>query len=120
MSRIFTTNEHTRPNPDQVERVVVAQSEHAALVVWHLRPGQAIAPHRHPRGQDTWVVIAGEADDVLGGAEVRLIKAGDMAVAAPGEIHSARNGGAVPFVFASVVTPADAGNAGPCCNSDEA
>lgn len=109
MSRIFTITEHTRPNPDQVERVVVAQSVQAALVVWHLLPGQEIAPHRHPQGQDTWVVIAGEADYLFGSGEVRVIKAGDMAVAAPGQTHGARNGGAVPFVFASVVAPAEAG-----------
>lgn len=109
MNRIITIPEHARPNPDQVERVVVAQSEQAALVVWHLLPGQEIAPHHHPHGQDTWVVISGEADYLLGGGESRTVKAGDMAIAAPGQTHGARNRGAIPFVFASVVTPADAG-----------
>lgn len=109
MNRIFTIDEHTRPNPGQVERVVVAQSEQAALVVWHLLPGQEIPPHCHPYGQDTWVVIAGEADYLLGGSESRVVKAGDLAIAAPGQTHGARNHGTVPFVFASVVAPADAG-----------
>jgi quercetin dioxygenase-like cupin family protein len=109
MSRIFTIKEHARPNPDQVERVVIAQSEQAVLLVWHLLPGQEIAPHRHPHGQDTWVVLAGEAEYLLGGGEVRMINSGDMAIAAPGQTHGARNRGTVPFVFTSVVAPADAG-----------
>jgi quercetin dioxygenase-like cupin family protein len=110
MNRIFNIHDHSRPNHDQVERVVIAQSEQAALVVWHLLPGQEIPCHRHPQGQDTWVVIEGEAEYQLGGGEVRVIKAGDIAIAAPGQTHGARNHGAVPFVFASVVTPADAGH----------
>ncbi|ARJ65131.1 cupin [Magnetospirillum sp. ME-1] len=109
MNRIVSIQEHTHPNPEQVERVVVAQSEQTALVVWHLLPGQEIAAHRHPHGQDTWVVISGEAEYLLGGGETRMIKAGDLAIAAPGQTHGARNRGAVPFVFASVVAPSDAG-----------
>lgn len=109
MTRIFNAMECSRPNPAEVERTVVHQTPEAALVVWHLLPGQDIAPHRHPAGQDTWVVVAGEADYVLGDGETRRIRAGDVAVAPVGQLHGARNHSDAPFVVASVVTPADAG-----------
>jgi quercetin dioxygenase-like cupin family protein len=109
MTRILNAAQSARPNPQAVERTVVSQSEQSALVVWQLLPGQEIPAHRHPAGQDTWVVLEGEADYVLGRGETRRIKAGDVAIAPLGEIHGARNTGSVPFLFVSVVAPADAG-----------
>jgi quercetin dioxygenase-like cupin family protein len=79
------------------------------VVVWHLHPGQEIATHIHPRGQDTWTVITGEADYLQGEGIVTSLKAGDIAIAKPGQAHGARNSGSVPFVFVSVVAPANAG-----------
>jgi quercetin dioxygenase-like cupin family protein len=109
MTRVFNAMECSRPNPAGVERTVVHQTPQAALVVWHLLPGQDIALHAHPAGQDTWVVIAGEADYLLDRDQTRRIRAGDVAVAQVGQLHGARNRSDAPFVFASVVTPAEAG-----------
>jgi len=109
MTRIFTVADYTRPNGETVERTVIHQTTEAALVVWHLLPGQEIPPHRHPAGQDTWTVVSGEADYLLGDGKSRAIKVGDVAIAAIGQIHGARNRGGEPFVFVSVVSPAEAG-----------
>lgn len=109
MTRIFNAVECSRPNPAGAERTVVHQTAEAALVIWHLLPGQDIAPHVHPAGQDTWVVLSGEADYVLGEGETRRIRAGEVAVATAGQLHGARNHSDAPFVFVSVVSPSDAG-----------
>ena len=55
------------------------------------------------------MVLAGEADYLMGGGKSRKIKAGDVAIATAGQVHGARNTGTSPFIFVSTVTPADAG-----------
>jgi quercetin dioxygenase-like cupin family protein len=87
----------------------VLQTDDAAIVVWHVAPGQEIAAHVHPQGQDSWTVITGEADYYQGGGEVARLKVGDIAVAKPGQVHGARNTGARPFIFVSVVASGNAG-----------
>lgn len=109
MTRIFHSSACMRPNPDQVERTLITGSPQTNVIGWHLLPGQQIDVHAHPHGQDTWVVLEGEAEYLLGGGATRLIRSGDIAVAGPGEPHGARNTGVGPFVFISVVAPADAG-----------
>lgn len=107
--RIFDAQAHMRPNSQQAERTVIAQSTEATVVGWHLLPGQRIEPHRHPHGQDTWVVLEGAAEYFLGDGDVRIVAEGDIVIAHAGEAHGARNIGAGPFIFVSVVAPAEAG-----------
>ncbi len=109
MTRTFHAPASARPNPEAVERTVIHQTAEAALVVWHLLPGQEIPPHRHPAGQDTWVVLSGEAEYLMEGGRTLILRAGDIAVAERGQIHGARNLLEAPFIFTSVVSPADAG-----------
>ncbi len=70
---------------------------------------QGLEPHRHPEGQDTWVVLSGEGDYLVGGGKTRRLRAGDVAIANTGQVHGMRNTGTVPFIFISTVTSADAG-----------
>jgi quercetin dioxygenase-like cupin family protein len=108
--RIFPTAEHWEPSPGEPVRHVVTQGADAVVVSWHVAPGQAIHPHVHPKGQDTWIVMSGTAlyiTDAQGSS--RRIRAGDIAVAAAGQVHGARNDGAEPLCFISVVAPVDAG-----------
>ena len=30
---------------------------HSSIVVWGVKPGQTVAAHTHPDGQDTWVMV---------------------------------------------------------------
>ena len=112
-TRVFTVEDFAKPDakPDakKVRRHVFSQSENAVVTGWYVPPGQGLEPHRHPEGQDTWVVLAGEADYLMGGGRSRRIKAGDVAIASTGEVHGARKTGASLFIFVSTVTPADAG-----------
>lgn len=91
-------------------RSVVTESEHAVVVAWYIKPGQEIAPHIHPNGQDTWTILTGEGEyylDIAG--TTRLVAAGDVVVAPTNCVHGILNTGDEPLTFISVVSPADAG-----------
>ncbi|BAW95608.1 hypothetical protein NIES970_05170 [[Synechococcus] sp. NIES-970] len=109
--RIFSVEKHIRPSDGEPIRSVVLATKDSTVVVWHAHPGQEIAAHIHPHGQDTWTVISGEAEYYQGDGMVAHLKAGDIAIAKPGQVHGALNSGSVPFVFVSVVGSAS-GNAG--------
>ena len=108
-SRIFSIADFIRPSEDKPIRSVVLETSESVVIVWHVRPGQEIAAHLHPDGQDTWTIISGVAEYYLGGGEVTHLKAGDIAVAKQGQVHGAMNSGREPFVFVSVVAPGNAG-----------
>ena len=107
--RTFSVSEYVRPSDGEPIRSVVLETEESAVVVWHAHPGQEIAAHVHPHGQDTWTVITGEAEYYQGGGIVSRLKAGDIAIAKPGQVHGAINTGKGPFVFVSVVASGKAG-----------
>lgn len=110
-SRIFAVADYIRPSEGEPIRSVVLETPEAVIVVWHVHPGQEIAAHLHPNGQDTWTVLSGIADYLQGSGVVRTLKSGGIAVALPGQVHGARNIGAEPFVFVSVLASANAGYA---------
>ncbi|SHI01450.1 cupin domain-containing protein [Pollutimonas bauzanensis] len=110
-SRIFSVADYVRPSEGEPIRSVVLETPDAVIVVWHVHPGQEIAAHLHPNGQDTWTVLSGMADYFQGNGVVRTLKKGEIAVARPGQVHGARNIGSEPFAFVSVVAPASAGYA---------
>ena len=109
--RIYPIADFVRPSDDKPIRSVVSSTDESAVIVWHANPGQEIAAHTHPNGQDTWTVISGEADYYEGDGAVRRIKVGDIAIARPDQVHGAYNCGTIPFIFVSVVAPANAGYA---------
>ena len=108
--RIFSVSEYMRPAVGEPIRSVVLETEESVIVVWYAHPGQEIAAHIHPHGQDTWTVISGTADYYLGSGVVRKLKAGEIAIARQGQVHGAINTDtAEPFIFVSVVAPGNAG-----------
>lgn len=95
---------------DEPPRIVMTESPDAAVVCWHVEPGQRISLHAHPSGQDTWIIMSGaglyfEAE----GAPGIALRPGVVAVARRGEVHGAVNTGSVPLRFISVVSPAESG-----------
>lgn len=110
--RIYRSDDHLRPTDEADEplRSVIIETEQAAVVAWIVLPGQRIASHVHPQGQDTWIVLRGCGDYVIGhGGAVRMLGAGDIAIARTGDVHGVYNAGHEPLVFISVVSPAGAG-----------
>jgi len=108
--RVFCAREVMQPCDDEPIRTVITESEHAAVIVWHVKPGQSIQAHVHPSGQDTWTVLSGSGHYQLDDkGSSWLISSGDVAVAPKGCVHGVSNDGEEPLVFVSVVAPADAG-----------
>ncbi len=108
--RIFHSAEHFQPADGEPIRVVVTESPDAAVVAWHVRPGQTIAAHTHPEGQDTWTILSGQGQyRTHEDGRTEAIHSGDIVVARVGEVHGVVNDGDEPLVFISVVSPAAAG-----------
>lgn len=110
-TRLFPVADFIQPSDDLPIRSVVLETEEAIIVVWYVNPGQEIATHVHPHGQDTWTVLSGTADYFQGDGVVSRIKANDITVAKPNQVHGAKTVGNSPFIFVSVVAPGGAGYA---------
>lgn len=108
--RIFKSAHHMQPSDGEPIRSVITQSTQAVVVGWYVKPGQKIAAHVHPQGQDTWTVLSGVGEYQLeaDGAS-QTIGPGDVVVAPTGCVHGVVNTGVAPLVFISVVSPAEAG-----------
>jgi quercetin dioxygenase-like cupin family protein len=108
--RIFKSDDFMRPADDEPIRTVITESEHATVVAWYVKPGQRIAAHVHPDGQDTWTVLSGQGEYQLeAGGKSQTIGAGDVVLAHAGCVHGVYNAGTEPLRFISVVCPLEAG-----------
>lgn len=108
--RIFHSADFLHPADGEPIRSVVTETPEAVVVVWHVKPGQRIAAHIHPYGQDTWTVLSGEGEYQLDAERTsHPISAGDIVIAPPGSVHGVYNNGAQPLIFIAVVSPAEAG-----------
>ncbi len=107
--RQFSIADFIQPSDGEPIRSVVLETPESVIVVWHVQPGQEIAAHVHPYGQDTWTVLSGTADYFQGNGVVSRINTHDIVVAKPNQVHGARTIGNEAFVFVSVVSPGDAG-----------
>jgi quercetin dioxygenase-like cupin family protein len=109
-TRIFHSADSVQPTDGEPIRSVVSESPDAVVVAWYLKPGQEIAAHVHPQGQDTWTILSGEGDYYLDNVGQRqAIAAGDVVIAYSGCVHGVFNRGDQPLLFISVVSPSDAG-----------
>ena len=100
--RILQALEAVRFSPDKATVIELSVTNSASVAVWGVRPGQEVPAHTHPDGQDTWVMLRGELTYYLGRGERRVIRVGDVDVAAIGEVHGARNEGPEDAVFLSI------------------
>lgn len=110
VTRIFHSSEFFQPTDGEPIRSVITESQDAVVVAWYIKPGQEIAAHIHPHGQDTWTILSGKGKYYLDqSGETKPIAAGDVVVAPVDCVHGVLNDGDEPLVFISVVSPADAG-----------
>ena len=109
--RLFHSQEFFQPTNDgEPVRSVVYESAEAVIVAWHINPGQRIAAHFHPHGQDTWTILSGRGCYQFNkSGDTIMINAGDVVVAQIGSVHGVVKNEMEPLRFISVVTPADAG-----------
>jgi len=108
--RIFKHSDFLRPAELEPIRSEITSSKDASISAWIVKPGQTLALHIHPNGQDTWIVLSGSGHYVLDAqGSKRMIQAGDVVVAQAGEMHGVINSGNEPLTFVSVLSPPDAG-----------
>ena len=108
--RVYKSSEHMQPSDGDPVRSVVLESEHSVIVAWHVEPGQSIAAHTHPAGQDTWTILSGEGQyqvDAMGNTVA--VVPGDVVVARTGQVHGVLCTSLEPLRFISVVAPWEAG-----------
>lgn len=108
--RVYRSADHMQVSEGEPIRSVVVATEHSVIVAWLVMPGQSIAPHTHPHGQDTWTILSGEGRYQIDetGATVPIVP-GDVVVAAQGQVHGVSCTGQEPLRFISVVAPSEAG-----------
>ncbi len=110
MTRVFPSGAFFQTTDGEPVRSVVTESRDAVVVAWSLQPGQEIAAHVHPYGQDTWTILRGAGDYYLDAVGARqAIGAGDVVVAPMGAVHGVVNSGDGLLLFISVVSPGEAG-----------
>jgi quercetin dioxygenase-like cupin family protein len=110
INRIFHSSNFFQSSEGEPIRSVITESPDAVIVAWYIQPGQEIAPHIHPQGQDTWTILSGRGDYYLDQAgNKQSIEMGDVVIAPAGSVHGVFNSGDESLVFISVVSPMNAG-----------
>jgi quercetin dioxygenase-like cupin family protein len=109
ISRVFPSAQFFHPTEGEPLRSVIAESQEAVIVAWYLMPGQEIAAHVHPQGQDTWTILSGSGSYYLDAKTRQRITVGDIVIAPVRSLHGVLNDGDEPLVFISVVAPGNAG-----------
>ena len=89
----------------KTSREVIFQSTIHEINLWRVTPGGWVYPHTHPNNDDIWHLIQGTGEYYLSSNETRIIKPGDIAVAAPGDVHGVFNSGSVDIIVYSVLSP---------------
>ncbi len=108
--RVFDSADYFQGGSIEPPRIVISESPNAAVVCWHVEPGQRIERHLHPSGQDSWVILSGQGEYYSDRSATSLqLYPGVVAVAPAGAIHVALNTGTTPLRFVSVVSPALSG-----------
>ena len=85
----------------------VVANEHLLLVRATMDPHREHPFHTHPTREEIIFVISGQAEQWVG-KEKRILKAGEMAFIAMGEVHGTYNPHDEPLVFLAILSPANA------------
>ena len=86
-------------------RVPLVASAAIRVVLWGWAPGHAPVPHRHPRAEEVFHVLAGRAVFTFAGTPERTVGPGSMLVAPRGVAHAIRVVGDEPFLMLIAVAP---------------
>ena len=100
--RIFALQTYARFSNQRAKVTEVVATDNSSIAVWAVQPGQEVAAHLHPSGQDTWVMLKGTLTYYLGNGQRQIISAGECAIADRDQIHGAMNDGIEDAVFVSI------------------
>jgi quercetin dioxygenase-like cupin family protein len=108
--RVYKIMDYMQVSDDSPIRSVITETEHSVIVAWQVQPGQVLAPHIHPHGQDTWTILSGEGQYQVDEHRTKVsVKTGDVVVARSGQVHGVMCTGSEPLRFISVVAPRECG-----------
>lgn len=85
-------------------RIAVVASPATRVVLLGMTPGTRTIPHRHPRAEETFQVVAGTVGLTIGAAEY-VVGPGTLVLAKRNVVHSIRVPGPEPAVLMCTVTP---------------
>jgi len=86
-------------------RVPLIASPAIRVVLWGWQPGHVTVPHRHPRAEEMFHVLAGRATFSFAGRADRIVGPGTVLVAPRDVAHAIRVLGDEPFVMLIAVAP---------------
>jgi len=86
-------------------RVSLVASPALRVVLWSWPPAYVTIPHTHPRAEEVFHVLAGQATFAFAGEPDRTVGPGAILVARRGVEHAIRVGGDEAFVMLIVVAP---------------
>jgi len=90
---------------DKTSMEVIFKSKIHEIHLWRISPGEWIYPHIHPNNDDIWYFIQGTGEYYLSSKETKTVEPGEIAVAAPGEVHGVFNSGSEDIIVYSVLSP---------------
>jgi mannose-6-phosphate isomerase-like protein (cupin superfamily) len=93
------------PGRDRTYRELIHEAENHEIHLWRVTPGEWIYPHIHPHSDDIWYIVEGEGEYYTSAEEIRKVRAGDLAIASPREVHGIFNCSAGDIVILSVLSP---------------
>ena len=100
--RIFALQTYARFSSQRAKVTEVVATDNSSIAVWAVQPGQEVAAHLHPSGQDTWVMLKGTLTYHLGNGQRQTLSVGQCALADRSQIHGAVNEGTEDAVFVSI------------------
>lgn len=86
-------------------REVICKTEIHEIHLWRVIPEEWIYPHIHPHNDDFWYIIQGVGDYYLAANMKKTVGPGDIAIAAPEEVHGIFNTGSEDIIIYSVLSP---------------
>lgn len=102
--RIFSAVK-SAPDKGETSLKVIFRSEIHEIHLWRIKPDDWIYPHIHPHNDDIWYILQGTGEYYLTAEKTRTVKPGDIAAAAPGEVHGMYNSGSEEMLVYSVLSP---------------
>jgi quercetin dioxygenase-like cupin family protein len=107
--RIFDPTTYTQFNDQAATVIEITKTENSSIAIWAVKPGQVVTAHYHPNGQDTWIVLQGTLNYLLGEGQMQPLTAGEMAIADQNQVHGAINNSNEDAVFVSIYSAPDIG-----------
>jgi len=98
---------YSNPGVTSVQFVSPHNSKSARVTITRVtvEPGAGQPRHSHKNSEQIWIAVEGEGTLLLGNNMTRVLRAGEVARFAEGDMHGVENTGNDPFVYLSVTSP---------------